>query len=66
MYWPRISRSVRGFGATGMPMELKTPANTGLRKKSANCASFSGSSMLKRSLEPVPMMSSLMSELPMR
>src|SRR5438876_830479 len=66
MYWPRISRWARGFGATGMPMELKTPANTGLRKKSANCASFSGSSMLKRSLEPVAMMSSMMRELPMR
>ena len=47
-------------------MEANTSPRIGLRKKVANCASFSGSSMLKRSLDPRPMISSLMSGLPMR
>jgi hypothetical protein len=55
-----------GIGGTGTPKELNTDANTGLKTKFANWASFLGSSMLKRSLWPVPMINSLISELPSR
>ena len=51
---------------TGIPIEANTSARIGCKKKLANCASFSGSSMLNRSLAPIPMISSLMSGLPIR
>ena len=45
---------------------LITRGSDGSAKKFTNCASFAGWSMLKRSFDPVPMISSLMSGLPMR
>ncbi len=63
------SRSVRGgvgIATTPPVSALTTRASAGSRKNDANCLSFFGSSMLKRSFEPVPTRSSLMSGLPMR
>ena len=39
-------------------------AIAGSRSKWANCLSFTGLSMLQRSFEPIPITSSLISELP--
>src|SRR5579862_3770904 len=66
MYCTRSSRSLRGLGATGIPALLRTAARVGLRTKFANCESLSGNDMLKRSFEPVPIINSLISELPSR
>ena len=60
------SRSLRGAGGTGIPSVPNTVPSRGSRTKPANCASLRGSSMLNRSFDPVPMMSSLTSGLPMR
>ena len=41
-------------------------ASRGLSTKLANCLSFTGKSVLNLSFDPVPMISSLISELPSR